>query len=393
MLAANKTFLADIKALRATGLTRSDARLAIEAYKALPPEERLKYLEKHYATGWIANMLKALSPQDAADNFVDEVREILRWVEEAETRKATGLSDEDMAELQAKYMESKRTKLAEEKIEKETPKGVAPAPPTAEQKAEAHKEIVSKSSVEKKTEAELEWLKKKEEEKRKWDERAKAVIKSITSLANSKYPELKVKESSFNANFEDIERRGKRVIAMTGTGPDGARQLVIGYAFVETAEVNPEYVMSIVVHELFGHPEFGSYGTEYLLNLYDTAATKMADYTQPTGEERLKEIDNFAYQGTEIFSLLRGFAYHTPISDEDREKHKGKRLVSVDPKETVQHRIGLIRKNWDPKLSPALVRGLYKRFNLDPRLTPEAIDAFRDGVRAVFGKEAKEILK
>ncbi|MFY9608511.1 MAG: DUF4157 domain-containing protein [Blastocatellia bacterium] len=388
-LEANKTFLADLKALRATGITRADARNAIEAYKALAPDERRKYFERNYSTGWIANLMKALSPKDAADTYFDEVRELLRWVEESETQKASGLTDEEMTDLQAKYMESKRVKRAEEKIKKETPEGEAPAPPTTAQKEEAHKEIVSESSIERKSEAELEWLKKKEEEKRKWDERGAAVAKTITALANAKYPELKVKESSFRPDFEGIERRGKHVFAMTGTGPDGSRQLIVGYGFVEAAEADPAYVMSVVVHELFGHAEYGHSSTTYLLALYDAAAAKLPGYTRPTGEERAKEIDNFAYQGTEIYSLLRSLPYHTPIKEKDKDKN----LTSIDPKETVEFRIGLIKENWDPKLAPALVRGLYVRFSLDPRITPKALDAFRAGVKKVFKKEAKEILK
>ena len=392
-LEKNKEFVQDLKVLRATGLTRADARAALETYKALPPDERKKYFDRNYTTGWIANLLKALLPLDAADRYSDQVRELLRWVEEAETRKASGMTDAEMADIQAKYMESKRTKLAEEKIKKATPKGEAPAPPTTAQKEEAHKEIVAQSSIDKKPEAELESTKKSDEEKLKWEERAKAVITSIIAHANSKHPELKIKESNFEADFEAIERRGARVLAMTGTAPDGTRQIQFGYAFVETAEADPAYVMSVIVHELFGHPEYGQYGTEYLLKLYDEAAAKMTDYTQPSGDARGKEIDNFAYQGTEIYSLLRGFAYHTSISKEVKEKNKGKRLVEVNPKTTVQFRLGLIKENWDPKVAPALVRGLYMRLALDPRITPKALDAFKEGVRNVFTDEAKEILK
>jgi hypothetical protein len=388
-LEANKKFLQDLKVLRATGLTRADARDAIEAYKKLSPDERLKYLEKNYPTGTIATMLKALAPLDAADKYADEVREILRWVEESETRKASGMSDKEMAEVQAKYMESKRTKLAEEKIKKETPKGEVAAPPTAEQKKEAHEEIVGKSSVKKKPKEELNLIGKDDEKKRKWEARGQKVVKDVLTLANAKYPELKLKEANFKADFDAVEQRGKSVLAFGDAAPDGTLLAVYGYAFVEAGEADAAYVMSVVVHEIFGHPEFGKYGTEYHLKLYDDAAAKMADYTQPTGDARTSEIDNFAYQGTEIYSLLRSLPYHTPI----KEKDKGKKLSSVDPKNTVRARIGLIKKNWDPKLAPALVRGLYVRFRLDPRITPEALDAFKDGVREVFKEEAKEILK
>lgn len=388
-LAANKDFIAELRSIRATGMTRSDARIALEEYSLLDADERQKYFEKNYPTGLIANVLKALSPQDAVERYPREIRELLRQAEETETRKASGLSDEEMATLQAKYMEAKAEKRARAKIEKEMPKAEAPAAPTAVQKEEARKEIVKESSIERPTEAELKLLKKKDEEMVEWKARAAKVVKAIVAFAQAKYPELKVTESQFREGFEAIQRRGKRVFAMTGNAPDGTRQIIFGYAFVEAAEADPAYVMRTVVHELFGHPEYGFSEETYLMALYDAAAAKVEGYSQPVGRERQTEVDNFAYQGTEIYSHLRSIPYYTPVRPED----KGKNLVSTNPKEAVQFRIGLIKKNWDPKVAPALVRGLFVRFRLDPRITPEALDAFKDGVKSVFKDGAEVILK
>ena len=149
--------------------------------------------------------------------------------------------------------------------------------------------------------------------------------------------------------------------------------------------------MSVVVHEVFGHPEYGQYGTEYHLALYDKAQAKMPGYTKPAAgtTERRSEIDAFAYQETEIYSLLRSFSYHTPIAAADA----GKGLVSIDPTSTVQARLGLIKQQWEPKLAVAIVRGLYQRLLQDPRITGPAINAFRAGVKLEFSIDEKVILK
>ena len=116
----------------------------------------------------------------------------------------------------------------------------------------------------------------------------------------------------------------------------------------------------------------------------------MKNYKRPRGDARTSEIDNFAYQGTEIYSLLRSLPYHTNPRPEDKDK----KLVSIDPANTTRYRLGLIKRNWEPKVAAALVRGLYQRFKHDPRLTSDALDAFRDGVKKAFGEEeAKAILE
>jgi uncharacterized protein YebE (UPF0316 family) len=392
---SNKEFLAELNSIRATGMTRQDAYKPFMAYKILPPSDRRKQFDADYPTGRISNMLRALSPKDAVDTFENEVRELLRWLQEAETRAMSGMSEEEMAKLQSEFMEARLQKRAIAKIEKEAakkgePKSTTPIKPTAAQRRKAHEEIVGETTVKQKSEAEIEWLKKKKAEKLKWEKRGKAVIASVLAHVQKEYPELKLTAANFKADYEGIERRGKHVYAMGGTGSGGERLCVFGRSFVEVAEANPAYVVHTVVHEVFGHPEYGTYGQEYLLKLYDQAAAKIKDYVRPTGKKRGAEIDNFAYQGTEIYSELRSLPYYTPVSAKDRAKKIG---GGGSPQRDVLYRVGLIKQNWHSKLAPALIRGLYMRFRNDPRLTPEALKLFRDSVKRVFKKEAKSILK
>ena len=68
--------------------------------------------------------------------------------------------------------------------------------------------------------------------------------------------------------------------------------------------------------------------------------------------------------------------------------------MNYDPKPEIAVRVGNIRKQWEPRDAQALVRGLYQRFRIEPRIVPAALEAFRDAVRKHFpAAEAAAILK
>lgn len=370
--------------------TAEEARDALDVYKKLSAAKRRKLFEANFKGGGIAKLIRTLSAEDAAGPYRDEIRELLRWVEEEETRKASGMTDEEMAEAQAKFSQAKAEKEAQAAIAAKTPKGVTPAKPTQKEVEQAHKEQVSKTSIAPtKTTT---WDKLPKATRDSWLKRGKAVIKSVVAHASKKHPELKLTEDLFLADFGGVEKRGQRVLAYGSADASGKTRAVFGFRFVEAAEADPAYVLSVVVHEVFGHPEYGPYGTEYHLALYDKAAAKTPGYTKPPAgsTQRTQEIDAYAYQETEIYALLRSLPYHTPVAPKDAAKN----LVSIDPKTTVEYRIGLIKQQWKPELAIALLHGIYQRLLLDPRITGKAFNAFKDGVKANFtDKEAKEILK
>ena len=374
---------------RKGGITDADARKALDLYKMLSAAERLKAFNSLYSSGEITQLLRALKATDAAGPYRDEVAQILRWVEEAETKNASGMTDDQMAEAQAKFKQAEAEKEAQAKLAAKAPKGIAPPKPTTKDVEQARKEKVERTSIAPTTVTT--WDKMPKPEKDKWDKRGDVVVKALVAHATKKHPDLKLTEGHFLVDFGGVEKRGQRVLAYGQSDGKGGKLAVFGFRFVEAAEANPAYVMSVVVHEVFGHPEYGQYGTEYHLALYDKAQAKMPGYTKPAAgtTERRSEIDAFAYQETEIYSLLRSFSYHTPIAAADA----GKGLVSIDPTSTVQARLGLIKQQWEPKLAVAIVRGLYQRLLQDPRITGPAINAFRAGVKLEFSIDEKVILK
>jgi hypothetical protein len=295
-----------------------------------------------------------------------------------------------MAEEQSKFQQAEAKKKAEAALKAKTPSGVTAPKPSTKDIEDARKEAVDQTSIA--PTKSTTWDKMKKGEQDAWKKRGKTVVTTVTDFAKKQHPELKITEDLFLADFGGVEKRGESVLAYGQGGGGGKTLAVFGFRFVEAAEADPAYVMSVVVHEVFGHPEYGPYGSEYHLALYDKAQAKMPGYKKPPAgsQERRSEIDAYAYQETEIYSLLRSLPYHKAIAAKDA----GKNLVSIDPKSTVEARIGLMKQQWKPDLARAILRGLYQRLLIDPRITGPAINAFRDGVRANFPKkEADEILK
>jgi len=369
-------------------LGAADAHAAIDLFRQISTTAlRQLVFNNQHAKGNISKLLRALSPVDL-QHYRAEVQQLLRWVQESETRVASGLDDDKMARKQATFVEAEARKQADAAIKAATPKGVKPKAATAADVASARKKQVEATSIP--PSAATGWAAMSGGEQGKWKARGAAAVKQVVAHARKLAPELKVADADFLADFPGVESRGAGVLAYgQGGGPRGTLA-VFGYEFVKSVEADPAYVMDVVVHEMFGHPEYGTYGSEYHLDLYDKSMAKVAGYVKPGGAGRQTEIDAYAYQETEIYSLLRGFAYHKDLAKADQ----GRGLVTVDAPNWVASRIGLMKAQWEPSLANAVLRGLYQRLRLDARITPAALKLFADGVKSQFdAATAAAILK
>jgi hypothetical protein len=289
-----------------------------------------------------------------------------------ESAGASGLADEgQMAQAQADFMRA-RNQAAAQAL---NPAG--PPPDTAHVAAQQQSQVAATSiapSTSTLSPAEV----------ASWTTRANAAVTTMVSYAAANRPELHLAEADFHVDVEGIENRGVGVIAY-GSEFGGRHVVVVGRPFVRYVDANPAYALDTVVHELHGHPEYGPYGspgTEYGLKLYDLAAARMPGYTQPAAGTpgRNSELDAYAYQETEIYSLLRQYPYNVPLAPAD----SALAASHPDPEAWVRARIGLIKQQWEPRLAQALLHGLYRRLRLDPRITADALHAFERGVRANY---------
>jgi hypothetical protein len=371
--------------------TDKKALEAMDEFKKMDAKDRKKAFDSFFADGSIRRLLRAIPAEEADSTYSDETRQLLRWVEEAETRAASGKSDDEMAEKKAKEM--KATAEAEAKAKSKSSK----APTAAEIEKEKDKAVADTSIAASSGNRwkDLDKAKNPKKEKDAWLKRGQKAIDDMVAHAAKTHPELKLTKDSFVLDFNGIEERGQGILAMGGT-KGGKAAATVGFDFVTTVEVNPAYALSTVVHEIFGHPQYGKYGTEYHLELYDKAVKKAGFKKKAEGTEaRRLELDAIAYQETEIYSLMRELPFWTQVSKSDAKKDPTLPGLNPDPADLIKFRVGLIKQQWEKSgLAVALLRGMFARYSADPRVSKAGLAAFVKALSAHFtAKEVKEITK
>lgn len=362
------------------------AREAMAAFKKMKPAQQKKNFDSFYRSGDITKMLKMLPPKDATGIYRNELIKILRWIEETETLQIAGVTEERLAKTQQKWMTAKAEQDAKAKL---SSNGVK-RPPTPTELEEARKAAVEKTSIQPATTNR--WRTMKPSAKKQWKKDAKVAVKAVVAWAAKSYPELSLTQKHFVIDPDGIEKRGQGILAMGGVDSAGKDVAIVGIDFINTAKQNPDYVISTVVHEVFGHPEYGEYGKEYHLALYRRAAKKMKGYKKPKpgSQAESQEIDAYAYQETEIYSLLRELPYFPAAA---AKTNPNLAQQAGDPTPMIDDHVATIKEQWEPSIAAALLHGLYQRFVQDPRLQKVAIQAFCSAVKNHFPKELGQILK
>lgn len=365
----------------------ADAATAIDTYAAQPEADRRAFVAASY-TKDLVRVLAALSPEDQVHKYRAQIMEICRWVEEEETRASAKMTDDQIAETQKNWARKQAEDAAKAAAAAKAPKNApVKAPTEGEIQAEREKQLESTSI---KPAGPVGWDAKPAAEKKAWTDRGNKAVTAVVAHATAKHPELKVKASHFRLAFKDVEARGLNVLAFGESDGAGGTRAAVGYRFVEAVELDPAYVMDIVVHEIYGHPEYGTYGTEYHLKLYDAAMAKMPGYVKPAAgtPARRSEIDAYAYQETEMYSVFRSMPYHTTPKAADAGK-----VPQLDAQVIADWRVGLMKQQWAPTLIVPVLRGFRKRLVIDPRIRAAALTAFDKAVGKNFDAATEAAVK
>jgi hypothetical protein len=359
----------------------AEAVKAMKAYQALTPAER-RAAVKASTTQELSSVLRAIPKADQQTTFVDSLREIGRFAEELETEKFAGRSSDRIAAQQAKFITQQAEDAAKKKAQAAAKAKKTPVKaPTKAEIEQARKEVLEETSIPAANTAW--WAGLSAPEKADWDKRGKAAIARVVAHAAAKHPELGLSAADFQLDYPGVEARGAGVVA-------AGNPAQVGKEFVIAAELNPAYVMDVVVHEVLGHPHYGTYGDEYHMSLYDKGMAKVPGYVRPADgtDERTKELDAYAYQETEIYAVLRSMPYRTPAAKADVGK-----VPDLDTKTLVNWHVDLMQKQWSPKLILAILRGLRRRLMIDPRITKDALDVFDAAIAKNLGKKALASVK
>gem|GEM_PF-3480905 len=206
----------------------------------------------------------------------------------------------------------------------------------------------------------------------------------------ARHPGLGLTAAHLRADARAIFERGIGIIAFA----DGSNlRAVVGETFRDMVAANPAYTLPTVVHEVWGHDTFegrgnyGNAGAAYGLDSYDQAAALMPGYTRGAAGSaaRQSEIDNYGYQETEMYSLMREVPFFTPNAPADAALDS----VNYDPGPAIRGRMRMIVDGYEPRV----VRDLYRRFMADPTVGGRAMGAFRSAVRSLFrARDAAAIL-
>jgi hypothetical protein len=367
--------------------TQALAEQAMTSYAALSVADRAAWIARWSPRGHLSDMTHALARADIAvgGRFENTLRDILQRTQRSAARdqaRLEGLADDAaMAQAQANEMIARNTAAAAAA----RPVG-APPPSTADVAAQQQHQV-SETSIAPQTRT----LTPARETR--LTREANAAVTRFVAWVTGAHPELHISAAHFRVAVREVWDRGDGIIAFADQG--GAPRCVIGESFTQAATANPAYALPTVVHELWGHNEYGPYaqpGSEHGLEIYDRAAALMPGYVRPAEgtAERTSEIDAYAYQETEMYSLMREVEFYTPNAPRHRAALDS---INYDPAPAIASRIGLIKTQFEARVARSIVRGLYQRYRMDPRLVPAALAAFTAGVRSHFPAAAAQILR
>jgi LysM domain len=238
------------------------------------------------------------------------------------------------------------------------------------------------------------WDKLDKGQKQKWHDRFKSAVKDIKASAPADVKEVikdaEAKGGGFRWDPAETERNG----AFAYTSGDWA--LHCGMRWVEAADTDRASVYGNIAHEMGGHNYYGeTNGWDVQYQAIGKLGAKEEEKAYAGGNSAYSA---YGYMETEIFAELYEFTYATkgnPTDTPFEVDAKGEDLTSERKRKTssgkpflvgdVKFQLTRIKAAFAPKVAEAVVRGLWRRVQIDPRILPQAKDLFATDVKTVLG--------
>jgi Domain of unknown function (DUF4157) len=372
----------------ATPLTAADAKSLLDSYEALSPADRDTFVRKHHAIGVTnSGLTRLLAAVDKSELKTRRalVSDIAERVQRIAVEQTTGKTLGELGAAQGAFMRAEAEKRARATAAEEAKKtGATPPATVAPAKiAEEHAKETKRTSPVIATVTNA-WtaLAAVPGAQAAWNARAAAVITNVVDACKRVAPELGISAANLAWKPEEIAQAGSNVFASAGD------PIHFGMSFVETAEADPDYVVRVVIHEIAGHPEFGSRFGSYEAKIYAEAHAKEPVLGSPW--DTPEEVNTFGYIGTETYAALREVPFEKRLSP----THAAKGLhMAIDPASNVDNKIGLIKSKYAPGVAEGVVQGLYERFRIDPRISAEALELFEEKADKYFPDVLKGVPK
>jgi hypothetical protein len=362
-----------------TPLAAPQAEDMLRHYETLDPAERDAVVSAFARVGAADSPLRRWLAALAVGSLRGHravLSDIGERVQRLAVEKTSGKTLAELGAEEAAFLLPAAEKEARAQVNEDAKKAGRP-PPTSVSDADiarAHAEATEKASPVRPPENKTAWDRVKETpgEEAKWNARATKAISAVVDACHKVAPELGIVAANLNWAPDVIAGRGRNVFALSG------EPLTIGMRFVETAEADPEYVVSVVVHEIAGHPDFGEATNSYEAKIFAEAHNQVPRLgaTWTYGSRH-----TYGYIGTETYAALREVPYYRELSPADAARGLGRSII---PEENVANKIGLVKKLYPPGVAKAVVQGLYERFRTDPRISEDALALFEAAVDREF---------
>ncbi len=226
------------------------------------------------------------------------------------------------------------------------------------------------------------WTDRTPKEKKDWERRFNEVVKKVRAAASKPVQGVLAEAKKRGGGkiiwaVEECEKNG----AFGYTRND--HNLYVGRRWVEAAEKDPEAVFANIMHEMMGHAAYGAANIDGR-DIMEAVIAGLPDDQQSVATGSKNSLGSaYAYMETEIFAELYEAELDRPDNptdrpwDEDQKKRK--------PHGDVQYELEQIKAAFAPKVAEAMVRGLWRRVQLDARLSDATRSKFAERVKTVFG--------
>jgi hypothetical protein len=337
-------------------------------YAAEPDWARRRRMAYQACDAGTVDAIIASLPQDVRGldtaTWEQQLDEVLDFVQQHAMVQASGHSMEEMGGIQGAYMHEQARQQAVEQHGEGA---------TQDQIEDARQETVAEQDYLHPTE-DTRWSTFDAELQATWTQRGEAAIRAIVAEATTRAPELGLRAEQLVLDFQRCEELG----ALAYTQGDGLCHLSM--IAVEAIEADPAFMLSTVVHELAGHPEFDR-GHSVSGFLYQLSTPHIPGYETPAEGSPEAEAENrrFYYFESEIGSLLREYGYWVQQNEAGVDNPQGSPLQLLDMV------LDDLRGQWAPEIERPWFQGLSARFQADPRVTEEAHRVFLERLQTVLG--------
>jgi hypothetical protein len=297
--------------------------------------------------------------------YRERFQEALDYYQLHATLDAAGRTEPQLAQAQGDHMQREDERVVRERS------GAGHAPSQAE-RDQARAELNQQDYVTEPPANQLVWPNLSPAEQAAWQARGAAARGTLVAWINARHPEYALRIDQIVVNFGRVERLGAVAYAQ------GNDTCTIGFTVVEAVEQNPQFAVSTVVHELFGHNEFDR-GFSVTERLFREAVARQRGVRPEEVQLTADEWSRFNYFESEIASLV--WEYDLSIARDAQ----GRTNPLGTPEDLMVSLMRNLQSQWAPDLVVPLFTGLYRRFQADPALSDAAAEFFRASAQRHLG--------